>query len=333
MRRRASSRPSLCGSSTSIGRSIAATVGWHSALFNPRTGISCPMRWTSTLLLFVAAPAAAQVNPIIRSRRPRQSRSCRCSIRPPTISPSGQDEPGYRSWYWRIAARTPPASRRSTTISRTRASAGILPTWQIAAHRDVLAALRRRSRSKSRRSANGRTSSQTLRYVSDYVIPAVGPVEAGLGLSQPGAQRLRRRSAGKRAQALFGDRHGAASADQPRGTDADSCARSTRAAGTDYAVGLGFYAFLRFHVDTTKYRRWGADPNLASCPPIIRPVDVATVGQPVTPVAVATDPLAPIVQSAPATVGPRSCSRLPRPSPLRRRRRNHSNTDSTLVLV
>jgi hypothetical protein len=47
--------------------------------------------------------------------------------------------------------------------------------------------------------------------------------------------------------------------------------------GTDYSVGLGFYAFLRFHVDTTKYRRWGADPNVASCPAIIKPSDLASV--------------------------------------------------------
>jgi hypothetical protein len=59
--------------------------------------------------------------------------------------------------------------------------------------------------------------------------------------------------------------------------------------GPDYQVGLGFYAFLRFHVDTTKYRRWNMDPAVASlCPPIVRPNDVATVSRP----AVATAPVA-----------------------------------------
>jgi hypothetical protein len=34
-------------------------------------------------------------------------------------------------------------------------------------------------------------------------------------------------------------------------------------------------------VDTTKYRRWNMDPSVASlCPPIVRPSDVASVGQP-----------------------------------------------------
>ena len=36
--------------------------------------------------------------------------------------------------------------------------------------------------------------------------------------------------------------------------------------GPDYGVGLGFYAFLRFHVDTTKFRRWGADPGSTHLP-------------------------------------------------------------------
>ena len=53
--------------------------------------------------------------------------------------------------------------------------------------------------------------------------------------------------------------------------------------GPDYQVGLGFYAFLRFHVDTTKYRRWGADPSIANCPPIIKPSDIASSGMPVLP--------------------------------------------------
>jgi len=78
--------------------------------------------------------------------------------------------------------------------------------------------------------------------------------------------------------------------------------------GPDYGVGLGFYAFLRFHVDTTKYRRWNMDPAVASlCPPIVRPPVIAAVAQsapakpeaaeapitPPTPALPPTDPLAP----------------------------------------
>ena len=72
--------------------------------------------------------------------------------------------------------------------------------------------------------------------------------------------------------------------------------------GLDYEVGLGFYAFLRFHVDTTKYRRWNMDPAVANqCPPIVRPPELTIAAQPVQqpqpkPEA---DPLAP----APAAEG------------------------------
>ena len=48
-----------------------------------------------------------------------------------------------------------------------------------------------------------------------------------------------------------------------------------------YNAGLGFYAYLRFHVDSIKYRRWNMDPAVAAeCPPIIHPEDAASVGQP-----------------------------------------------------
>jgi hypothetical protein len=54
--------------------------------------------------------------------------------------------------------------------------------------------------------------------------------------------------------------------------------------GAAYGAGLGFYAYLRFHVDSTKFRRWNMDPAVAEqCPPIIHAGDVASVGQPLPP--------------------------------------------------
>jgi hypothetical protein len=56
--------------------------------------------------------------------------------------------------------------------------------------------------------------------------------------------------------------------------------------GAAYNAGLGFYAYLRFHVDSTKYRRWNMDPAVAAdCPPLIHPEDIASVGQPLPPAA------------------------------------------------
>ena len=71
--------------------------------------------------------------------------------------------------------------------------------------------------------------------------------------------------------------------------------------GSDYHAGLGFYAYMRFHVDSTKYRRWNMDPAVAAeCPPIVHPEDVASVGQPVP----TADPLAPVAQPAPVLPAP-----------------------------
>ena len=50
--------------------------------------------------------------------------------------------------------------------------------------------------------------------------------------------------------------------------------------------GLGFYAYMRFHVDSMKYRRWNMDPAVAAeCPPIVHPGDAASIGQPLPPLA------------------------------------------------
>ena len=144
------------------------------------------------------------------------------------------------------------------------------------------------------------------------------PGRAGVGLSQPGAQRLRAGGAtGKRAQALFGDRHGAAAPDDARGADAARCAGSMAGAAWIIGIGLGFYACLRFHVDTTKYRRWGGPIRASHCPPIVLPRAVAS--RPAAPAAApsrhrradtAAPPTVCTVPAEPAV--PRSC--MPRRS-------------------
>ena len=147
---------------------------------------------------------------------------------------------------------------------------------------------------------------QTLRYINDYVIPTVGPVEAVSAYRNPSLNVC----AGGAPESAH-KHYSAVDLVPLRQTTREDLMRKLCAVharrGTDYQVGLGFYAFLRFHVDTTKYRRWGADPNVASCPPIIRPMDVATVAPPIqTPtVSVAPGPALPSVDAAPVDTGPK----------------------------
>jgi hypothetical protein len=219
----------------------------------------------------------------------------------------GQDEPGYRNWYM-----ASPAHRIGVTSFNnylvTYGVGGIVPTWQ----------LLRTATSWQRCGAQPFEVPpasewphivQTLRYINDYVVPAVGPVEPVSGYRNP----LLNACAGGAPESAH--KHYSAIDLVPlRPTRREDLMRTLCVVharrGLNYGVGLGFYAFLRFHVDTTKYRRWGADPDSVSCPPIIRPEDIASVYQP--PVVATAPP--PVVTVAPAPVDPLAAA--PSPAPL-----------------
>ena len=191
---------------------------------------------------------------------------------------AGQDEPGYRAWYGTTARHALQVKAFNDYLAQW-GVAGIVPTWQ----------LLRTATSWERCGAQPfevpPTSEwphivQTLRYVHDYVVPAVGPVEPVSGYRNP----LLNVCAGGAPESAH--KHYSAIDLVPlKPTTREQLMRAMCAVhsrrGADYGVGLGFYAFLRFHVDTTKYRRWNMDPAVANhCPPIVRPTDLATVGQP-----------------------------------------------------
>ena len=191
---------------------------------------------------------------------------------------AGQDELGYRSWYMAVPSRAMQVKAFNEYLS-TYEVGGIVPTWQLF-----------RTATSWQRCAGQPfeippTSEwphivQTLRYVRDYVIPAVGPVEPVSAYRNP----MLNVCAGGAPESAH--KHYSAIDLVPlRATTRERlmqtlCGIHGRR-GLAYEVGLGFYAFLRFHVDTSKYRRWNMDPAVAShCPPIVRPPDLASVGQP-----------------------------------------------------
>jgi hypothetical protein len=152
---------------------------------------------------------------------------------------------------------------------------------------------------------------QTLRYVRDFVIPAVGPVEAVSVYRNP---QLNQCAGGAPESAHKED--SAIDLVPLEPIDRVSLMRKLCGAHTDhgaaYSAGLGFYAYLRFHVDSMKFRRWNMDPAVAAeCPPIIHPEDIASVGQPLPPAAAA--PASPASSSVPA--GRSSLTSSSKPSP------------------
>ena len=223
-------------------------------------------------LAFLAAPALAQAPPAPVMPAPAVWEPAKDYIT------AGQDEPGYRSWYLAAPWRAAQVKQFNDYLATYQVS-GILPTWQL---------LRTAT---SWQECGGQpfevppTSEwphivQTLRYIHDYVIPELGPVEPVSGYRN---QALNQCAGGAPESA---HKHYSAIDMVPlRPITREAMMRTLCAGhsqhGAPYNAGLGFYAFMRFHVDSTKYRRWNMDPAVAAeCPPLIHPEDIASVGQP-----------------------------------------------------
>lgn len=248
------------------------------------------------IALIAAAPVSGQVAAPVDSAQPQ-----------PWGNPAadyitlGQDEPGYRNWYVASPAHRIAVASFNNYLATWEVS-GIVPTWQ----------LLRTATSWHKCGAQPFEVPpvsewphvvQTLRYIHDYVVPAVGPVEAVSAYRNPALNIC----AGGAPESAH-KHYSAVDLVPLRETTREQlmhtlCAVHARR-GLPYDVGLGFYAFLRFHVDTTKYRRWGADPAVASCPPIVRPVDVVTVAAPPSETAPAATAATPISGPSPAMATP-----------------------------
>lgn len=248
------------------------------------------MRWIVTSLLLAAAPAAAQTAPSASAQLHAMPAPAPAVWNPvgPYIT-AGQDEPGYRAWYARASWRRDYVRSFHDYLTH-HGVAGVVPTWQLL-----------RTATSWRKCGSEPFEVppvqewphlvQTLRYVQYHVVPAIGPVEPVSGYRNPHLNVC----AGGAPESAHKS-YSAIDLVPLRPTTREQLMRTLCAVhshrGGEYGVGLGFYAFLRFHVDTTKFRRWGTDVSSADCPPIIRPADLATVAQP--------PQVQPIAQPAPA---------------------------------
>ena len=226
---------------------------------------------------------------------------------------AGQDEPGYRSWYLAAPWRAGQVKSLNDYLASAQVT-GIVPTWQL---------LRTAT---SWRECGAQPFEvpppdewphmvQTLRYIRDYVIPAVGPVEPVSVYRNPSLNQC---AGGAPESAHKLD--SAVDLVPLRPIDRITLMRTLCGThtqhGAPYQAGLGFYAYLRFHIDSTKYRRWNMDPAVAAeCPPIIHPEDVASVGQPLPPAGQARPPSQPQIQAQPAPPAVATAPAAPAASP------------------
>lgn len=210
--------------------------------------------------------------------------------------PEGQGEAEYRAWL----AQGPHVVASILSFESWQQAAGVygvLPTWQVV-----------RTASMWRQCAGPPFQVapphqwpdmiKTLRFIRDHVRPALGPVEAVSGYRNPELNHCAQgapTSAHRDFYAL--DLIPVTPLDR-RELFRRLCAIHARH-GAEYGVGLGFYSYQRFHIDTRSFRRWGsAGPqgNESPCaviergedplapplpPPVIAPPDVPP--QPVQP--------------------------------------------------
>jgi hypothetical protein len=146
----------------------------------------------------------------------------------------------------------------------------------------------------------------TLRFVRDHVRPAIGPVEAVSGYRNPALNQC----AGGAANSAHKDYFALDLIPLQPITRLElmrrMCAMHARD-GQAAEAGLGFYAYLRFHVDTKGYRRWGsAGPqgNESPCAVIERGEDPLAPPLPPPPIPQA----APVPPPAPESGEPPSKS-------------------------
>jgi hypothetical protein len=181
----------------------------------------------------------------------------------PSLAP-GQSKADYYAWLARS-----PANREAVRNFRNHLAArgleDVIPVWQLirtsSSWRDCAA-----DRFEVAPADKWDNIVTTLAFVRDEVRPAVGEVEA---LSVYRNERLNRCSNGAPQSAhrmFFALDLTPVSADVSRaGMIRGICAAHARN-GRAYDTGLGFYSGLRFHVDSSGYRKWGPNGKGASSP-------------------------------------------------------------------
>ena len=254
------------------------------------------MRTLAFILLVFASPIAAQTAPAaLPPSAPTAPAPGVWDPDAPYIS-AGQNEPGYRAWYLGDPAHAAQVKAFNDYLAGAEV-AGVLPTWQLlrtaSAWKDCAS-----QPFEVPPSSEWPHMIQTLRYIRDYVIPAVGPVEPVSAYRNP---TLNVCAGGAPDSAHKLDSAVDLVPLKPITREVlmrTLCGIHTEH-GAAYNAGLGFYAYLRFHVDSIKYRRWNMDPAVVSdCPPILHPGDAGNVGQPLPPIA--QTPVTPANPAAPA---------------------------------
>ncbi|MFN3945219.1 MAG: D-Ala-D-Ala carboxypeptidase family metallohydrolase [Allosphingosinicella sp.] len=177
--------------------------------------------------------------------------------------PVGQGEAEYRAWL-----EGDPAARGAVLSfeawQEAAGVAGILPTYQITRTASMWAECGGPPFEVAP-PALWPNVARTLRFVRDHVVPVIGPVEAVSGYRNPPLNACARGA----ATSAHVD-YAALDLVPVAALERDAMIRAICAIhafrGREAGIGLGFYAFRRFHVDSRSFRRWGPDGRAESTP-------------------------------------------------------------------
>jgi len=193
----------------------------------------------------LAAPQAAPSTAQAQTEAPSQSRA------------------DYLAWLARS-----PQNRQNVrafgTFLEAREVEGVLPTWQLV----------RTSSSWQQCSAEPfevapvqqwKNIVNTLAFVREEVLPAVGDLEV---LSAYRNEELNSCSGGRPGSAhrMFFAMDLVPRGEITRGELIEKLCRIHRSDGREYRTGLGFYSGIRFHIDSSGFRKWGTDGRRSSSP-------------------------------------------------------------------
>jgi hypothetical protein len=177
--------------------------------------------------------------------------------------PEGQSKADYLAWL----ARDPDARAKVLSFDSWLDAAGVegvVPTWELVRTASMWRECNG-PRFEVAPIAEWTHVARTLRFVRNHVEPVIGPVEIVSGF---------------RDEALNKCAHGAPQSAHRHfyAIDMVPLGGVTRAGlmkslcmihelrGREYDIGLGFYSGVRFHVDSQRFRIWGADGHAATSP-------------------------------------------------------------------
>lgn len=224
----------------------------------------------------------------------------------------GQSERAYHAF---VAAKPHVAAqvREFEDWLRHKRVYGILPTWQVLRTASMWSECSGPPFEVPPRKLWPNVAA-TLRFVRDHVVRAVGPVQAASAYRNPNLNVCAGGAVGS-AHRDFSALDLVPAKPLDRRQIFDRMCRLHRLKGPANRVGLGFYAFTRFHVDTRSFRRWGsAGPagNESPCAVLERGGDPLAPPLPPPPVPGAPQSISPAPAEVPSNPAPK-----PQPAPNR----------------